>query len=145
MLSLKKHPYSSENVFDENGRLKNVPRYLYNDYKSSVRDAQNFIKPNSYSGNPADYIVTTSGRKQEDIDENSYMNSIKKLINKNAKDVSMTLAEPLGNASENASEESEKMVNEIENILETPIESLEENEQLIDKIENLLSEKSKTA
>ena len=151
-----KYTYGGANAkanefFDTNGRLKYLNNFLYNDYKPSVRDAQNFLKPNSYTGNLSDYIVKTSARKN--LDSNNgvpYIEQIKNIIN----DQNKSLKEFKSDTRQAISESTQNMVDNIESAFENPsmassnvnlapVNSNEplspESAKLVNEIESLLS------
>ncbi len=103
--------------FDVNGRLKYLNNFLYNDYKPSVRDAQNYLKPNSYTGNLSDYIVKTSARKN--LDSNNgvpYIEQIKNIIN----DQNKSLKEIKSDKRQAILEKTQNMVDNIEKAFKNP-------------------------
>jgi len=157
-------------VFDANGRLKYLNRFLYNDYRSSVRDAQNYLKPNSYSGNPSDYIVKTSGRKQSESDNaNSYIEQIKKIIKNegrnspriqsldnipNSNHFESVKRDIISAQNQETTDQNDKIADQVDRILEDPSKAgsdtiivkpesiTQEDQKLLDQIENLIDEKN---
>jgi hypothetical protein len=172
--SLLKNKYGTGKVkngeiFDANGRLKYLNRFLYNDYRSSVRDAQNYIMPNSYRGNPSDYIIKTSGRKQLESDSGNYLDQIKRIIKNegrnspriqsldnipNSNQVESVNRDIISAQNEKTTDQNDKIADQVDKILENhskagsdtvivkPESITQEDQKLLDQIENLIDEKN---